>query len=469
MGGYTKIKEASSGDKHCDYNDYIKRARYFHGMLMTDRDFKEEQLYHNKKRKLLNQMLHGWGVVCGLKVKTTTPAGPNIIVEPGLALDCNGNEILVCEEQTIDLSANVCSSTQTHPQGGLCDVSLIEVPDVFKTLYVMIKYDERITDPVPVYAPGGSCEEKVCDYSRTQEGYCIEVWDSLPDNYLPPPVTPKLGETACMDPFPCPDINCCPDPHYILLATISCGPRKDVFGKRVASDGSEIRYWIERTLDKVCIQGNDEIVVTDRYAFETVGPININEENAEWTLDWNKLKNLEVVGRPVEKLQGREPEVTYNIKAKAGGDAWVLKVPITLKCDEYTWTITEGSIIKSTIRIGTTDVKRGKTISEAMIRNLEQRKYVATFPWFAWLLAGNGEGLPWSGDLSVYCTAEGVSQASGRIAWQVARLGEDLHNEMDSKIVELEKKNANAIKKIETEYEKKLTDMDKAIKGLTKK
>ena len=466
MGGYTKIKEASSGDKHCDYNDYIKRARYFHGMLMTDRDFKEEQLYHNKKRKLLNQMLHGWGVVCGLKVKTTTTAGPNIIVEPGLALDCNGNEILVCEEQTIDPC--VKPSPHAELQAGLCDEYMNDgQPSTI--LYVMIKYDERITDPVPVYAPGGSCEEKVCDYSRTQEGYCIEVWDSLPAGYRPPPVTPKPDETACMDPFPCPDINCCPDPHYILLATISCGPRKDVFGKRVASDGSEIRYWIERTLDKVCIQGNDEIVVTDRYAFETVGPININEENAEWTLDWNKLKNLEVVGRPVEKLQGREPVVTYNIKAKAGGDAWVLKVPITLKCDEYTWTITEGSIIKSTIRIGTTDVKRGKTISEAMIRNLELRKYVPTFPWFTWLLAGNGEGLPWSGDLSVYCTAEGVLRQPVPFAPQVARVKEDLHKEMDSKIVELEKKNANAIKKIETEYEKKLTDMDKAIKGLTKK
>jgi uncharacterized short protein YbdD (DUF466 family) len=198
MGGY-KIKEASSGDKHCDYNNYIKRARYFHGMLMTDRDFKEEQLYHNRKRKLLNQMLHGWGVVCGLKVKPTTTAGPNIVVEPGLALDCHGNEILVCEEQTIDLSAKVCSSTQVQEQANPCVDPLIGVPE-YPTLYVMIKYKERITDPVPVYAPGGSCEEKVCDYSRTQEGYCIEVWDSLNNNYLPPPVTPESGE-VCKDPF----------------------------------------------------------------------------------------------------------------------------------------------------------------------------------------------------------------------------------------------------------------------------
>jgi hypothetical protein len=326
----------------------------------------------------------------------------------------------------------------------------------------MIKYDDCITDQVSVYAPGGSCEEKVCNYSRTQEGYCIEVWDSLPAGYSPPPVTPKSDETACKDPFPCPDINCCPDSHYILLATISCGSRKDVFGKRVKENGEgpEIRYRVERTLEnKVCIQGNDKIKVTDRYAFETVGPININEGNANWTLVWNKLKNLEVVDTPVEQLQGREPEVTYNIKATAADAAdGVLKVPITLKCDEYTWTITEGSIIKSTIRIGTTDVKRGKTISEAMIRNFELRKYVPTFSWFAWLLAEIGEGLPWSGDLSAFCTAENLIVTRADVMREVAKVKEDLRKETEARI-----------KKIETDYRKKFVEMDKTIKGMTTK
>jgi hypothetical protein len=468
MGGYTKIKEANSGDKHSDYNDF-KRARYFNGMLMTKGDFDVEQIYHSRKRKLLNQTLHGWGVVCGLKVKPTTTPGPNIIIEPGLALDCHGNEILVCEEQTIDLSAKVCTPTRAEQPVDCGDIQKGEQPP----LYVMIKYKESIWDPVQVYAPGGSCEEKVCDYSRTQEGYCIEVWDSLPAGYSPPPVTPKTDETACMDPFPCPDINRCPDQHYILLATISCGSRKDsLFGKLVAaSDGSEIRYRVERTLkNKVCIQGNDEIEVNDRYAFETVEPINIAEESAIWTLDWTKLNNLEVVGNP-ETLQGREPEVTYYITANAAVAAdGVLKVPITkLDCDTGVSLDLTGEPLKSTIRIGTTDVERGKTISEAMIRNLEQRKYVATFPWFARMSGLMREELPWSGDLSAHCTAEGVLQAPVRIAMQVARVREDMRKEMDSKIVELEKKNADAIEKIETKYNKKLTNMANTINGLTAK
>ncbi len=97
-----KRKEESLKDKHCDYNNF-KRARYFHGMLMTDRDFSEEQLYHNEKRKLLNRMLHGWGVVCGLKVKPTDQPSSKIIIEPGLALDCAGNEIFLREPYELDV------------------------------------------------------------------------------------------------------------------------------------------------------------------------------------------------------------------------------------------------------------------------------------------------------------------------------------------------------------------------------
>jgi hypothetical protein len=151
--------------------------------------------------------------------------------------------------------------------------------------------------------------------------------------------------------------------------------------------------------------------------------------------------------------------VTYNIKATAADAAdGVLKVSITLKCDEYTWTITEGSIIKSTIRIGTTDVKRGKTISEAMIRNFELRKYVPTFSWFAWLLAEMGEGLPWSGDLSAYCTAENLIVTRADVMREVAKVKEDLRKETEARI-----------KKIETDYRKKFVEMDKTIKGMTTK
>ena len=88
------MKTNNSKESHFDYNDF-KRARYFDGEILNKQIFEAEQSYHHEKRKLLNRMLHGWGVVCGLKVKATNPPSSNIIVEPGLALDCQGNEIYV--------------------------------------------------------------------------------------------------------------------------------------------------------------------------------------------------------------------------------------------------------------------------------------------------------------------------------------------------------------------------------------
>ena len=41
----------------------FKRLRYFHGMLLTEDDFLEEQLYYREKLKLHNR-LHGHGGAC---------------------------------------------------------------------------------------------------------------------------------------------------------------------------------------------------------------------------------------------------------------------------------------------------------------------------------------------------------------------------------------------------------------------
>ncbi len=44
----------------------FERNRYFYGKLLTVRDFEVEQRYHSGKRALLNRLVHGAGVVCGL-------------------------------------------------------------------------------------------------------------------------------------------------------------------------------------------------------------------------------------------------------------------------------------------------------------------------------------------------------------------------------------------------------------------
>ncbi|MGH9928586.1 MAG: hypothetical protein ACREA9_05055 [Pyrinomonadaceae bacterium] len=69
-----------------------KRPRFFFGQLLTAADFALEQQYHIEKHKLHNRALHGFGIVSGL---TVTLKEGLIVVDPGLALDCEGNELVI--------------------------------------------------------------------------------------------------------------------------------------------------------------------------------------------------------------------------------------------------------------------------------------------------------------------------------------------------------------------------------------
>ena len=162
----------TSNDKNCAYGNF-KRARYFHGMLMTERDFTEEQNYHNEKRRMLNRMLHGWGVVCGLEIKQNDTPGSTIIIKPGLAIDYNGNEICVSEEYKLNLDKISKLYQCVEKEKNECPPQ--EGEDFEKKWYVVIKYKEIPSDPVTVYAPTGGCQEKACEYSRTREGYCFDL------------------------------------------------------------------------------------------------------------------------------------------------------------------------------------------------------------------------------------------------------------------------------------------------------
>src|SRR5882724_3077499 len=76
----------------------LKRPHFFSGKLVTTEDLELEQQYFREKLKRHNRTLHGFGIVSGLKVSV---GSGQIVVEPGLALDCEGNEVIVDTEQSI--------------------------------------------------------------------------------------------------------------------------------------------------------------------------------------------------------------------------------------------------------------------------------------------------------------------------------------------------------------------------------
>ena len=68
-----------STEETCDIKAF-ERNKYFYGKLMTVRDFETEQRYFNEKRSMLNRLVHGIGLVCGLEVKDAEIGPPGFLL-----------------------------------------------------------------------------------------------------------------------------------------------------------------------------------------------------------------------------------------------------------------------------------------------------------------------------------------------------------------------------------------------------
>lgn len=147
---------------------FPERNNYYFGMLMTARNFTDEQSYVNEKRWMLNRLGLGWGVLCGLKVRPHAHDKRKVVVEPGLALDQYGHEILLCREETVDLLPGL----DEHPQAATPTAA---PPQRSYLLYLYVKYEECGVNPSPVMID--SCEgyKEECVYNRTREGFRLIV------------------------------------------------------------------------------------------------------------------------------------------------------------------------------------------------------------------------------------------------------------------------------------------------------
>jgi hypothetical protein len=146
----------------------FQRNNFFTGKLLLERDFVDEQDYFIDKNHLHNKLLHGWGVVCGLKVKQHANASCRdrfVCIEPGLALDCCGHEILVREEECFDLLS-------LPSMKGLL---LENDPESFHDLQVCIRFKECGTEPIPVLYDECGCDDTRCLPNRILESFEVDV------------------------------------------------------------------------------------------------------------------------------------------------------------------------------------------------------------------------------------------------------------------------------------------------------
>lgn len=89
------VHSPRAGRSPCDLAVF-RRNRYFYGKLLDADHFELETDYFNAKRWLLNRLVTGYGVVCGLGVEAV-PDEQAIVLHPGVAIDKHGREVVVSE------------------------------------------------------------------------------------------------------------------------------------------------------------------------------------------------------------------------------------------------------------------------------------------------------------------------------------------------------------------------------------
>lgn len=129
----------------------LKRLNYFHGQVLGIDELKTEQNYFLEKLRRHNRYLHGWGVVNGfdVSVRATT-----VVVEPGVAIDCTGNDIL------------------------LADKWESPIPKKIEECFITLQYIEKLVDLVPTINVPGDVSGSGQACSRVEEGCQIELVDT---------------------------------------------------------------------------------------------------------------------------------------------------------------------------------------------------------------------------------------------------------------------------------------------------
>ncbi len=167
------------------------RNHYFYGQLLDVYHFELETNYFNAKRRLLNRLVSGYGVVCGLDVRCG-PKDDTIIITPGVAIDKWGREIIVPKEtEPIVIPAELIPppAGNGRPEDGYGDTKQYDQDDQYDQrdkrrprygddekeetwIKVMLCYHECESDPVP--AMKGDCGgTEVCVAGAIREQYRI--------------------------------------------------------------------------------------------------------------------------------------------------------------------------------------------------------------------------------------------------------------------------------------------------------
>ena len=138
----------------------FERNAYFYGKLLTVRDFQAEQQYFMGKERTAHRLLHGTGIVCGLKVHGATYKDDQLEIDlgEGYALDCCGHEIVVPTRQKTKVEKMAPSETYSS-----------------RIYRLYLEYVEKTREPTPLPDTADTSVKENCAYGRIREGYKLTV------------------------------------------------------------------------------------------------------------------------------------------------------------------------------------------------------------------------------------------------------------------------------------------------------
>jgi hypothetical protein len=167
-------------DRDCD-DGCLTRPHFYCGMVLTDDQLNDLAAWV-RHRSALHRYVEGWGVIRGLAV-TCDPGNPRgVLVGPGYARSCCGDDIVTCEELRVD----VCGC---EPKGPCCDSGASGAAGAVKrpaerAIDLYLRYAETLADPAKVRASCGCGGPNSVQYARIAEGgtiVCVPVADLSTD------------------------------------------------------------------------------------------------------------------------------------------------------------------------------------------------------------------------------------------------------------------------------------------------
>ncbi len=182
----TSNPEAGTTSQACGDQEIIPcepqclvQPSFFCGQLLTDEDL-NALLDWAKGKFQLDRYKNGWGVVHGLSVSCTANGVCELQVAPGYAVDPCGNDIVVCEDLSVDLgvlcraTSGLCEELDTG-NGNRDEPNDSEDGIAVRAIDLYIHYSEEPDLSLPAL-PTQACSSRVaCETSRTRETATV-VW-----------------------------------------------------------------------------------------------------------------------------------------------------------------------------------------------------------------------------------------------------------------------------------------------------